>query len=428
MDDEKVIDLADLGKWLLKRWAVICATGAAGAALGGAVSYSRSVPVTEESLKAKLTSAEVNEVESVKQMRDAKQKQLDATVEYVADSAIMRMDAKNADEVSASYVITTDIPQVWEIYAGTALGDAEYQQIANTLKLESSVYASEMVSFDGCSADVLADVSMPSTSVMTVKTYGYTKAEAEAVQKIVSDRIPEVTQSMQDAGADVSLIPQGPVYTSGYDADLAEHQQKALTAVDNLRTDLQTYETSTVDALSADERAYLNALNGVLPSSGASAKPIAIGLILGLLAAVCAYCVEYLCAGVVRTADEAEQILGAITLGDVRRDADPYELSVPVQEINVLAEKAGGKVFIQRSEANGKITQQIKKMRSVSNAEYQTAAADAMIDADACRELLKSDCIIACVDIGHTTLKGLTALSRMTQIAGKKICGIVIVR
>ena len=426
---ETVIDLADLGRWISKRVLIIGAMCLAGAAAGGAYYSITTKPATEEALKASLSVDKVEEVAQIYGTYSAKRNQLESASDYLADSALLQVNAQAAPKITSTYTVTSNIPRVWELYASTALRDADLQSIADVLDLESPEYAPEMVEFSGYGAanTVLSDAGASSASVMTVTVYAYTEEEARAVEEIVSTRINNVTTALESSGADIVIAQQGAVYTEAYDADLAQLQQKALSAQSDIQNALQTYRTSYVDKLSSAELAYFNALDGILPSAGSSAKPIAVGTELGALIAICAYCAQYLCAGVIHTSDDAERITGALVIGRVKPDADSVALAVPTQEIiAIAAAQSGGvepRIFIQ-ADAQGK---EIAQKLAQENSNVTVSAGNALNDAGACGDMLKAHTVIICASVGCTKSRDLEAVKRMLVSAGQDIAGVVLI-
>lgn len=421
--DETVIDLGDLCQWMVKRLPMIITVGLAGAAAGGAYAFRTDVPVSEASLKAKLTEQEADDVDQIYRMYAAKQQELEQASDYISDSAIMQVNAQAAPEITTAYTITTDIPKVWELYESTALSDADLQKIASALSLESPEYASEMVSFSGYAADSVMSAGESSASVMTVTVYGYSEEDARAVADIVATRVNKVTDELVSSGADVTISSQGSVYTEAYDAGLAARQQKAMSAPADVQGVLQTYRTTYVEKMTADQQAYFNVLDGVVPEESSAAKPVAIGAVLGLLIAIAVYCVEYLCAGVVRTVDDVEQVLGAPIIGHVKPDADAFDLAVPVQEIQTLAARAKDPaVFIQADRFCKPVGNHMVQMMRKTGAK-SVASSDALHDAEACKTLLNSGSIIVCVALGHTKVKDLELLTKMLAAAGVSVAG-----
>lgn len=425
---ETVIDLADLGRWISKRVLIISAMCLAGAAAGGAYYSITAKPATEEALKASLIADEVEEIAQIYGTYSAKRNQLKSASDYLADSALLQVNAQAAPKITSTYTVTSTIPRIWKLYASTALRNADLQSIADALDLKSPEYAPEMVAFSGYGAGntVLSDAGAPSASVMTVTVYAYTEEEAHAVEEIVSTRINNVTAALESSGADIVIAQQGAVYTEAYDAGLTQLQQKALSAQSDMQNALQTYRTSYVDKLSRAELAYFNALDGILPSAGPSAKPIAIGAVLGALIAICAYCAQYLCAGVIRTSDEAERITGVLVIGCVKPDADSIALAVPAQEIIAIAGAQVGvepRTFIQ-ADAHGK---EIAQKLAQENSSVTMSAGDALADAGACGNMLKAHTVIICASVGHTKARDLEAVKRMLVSTGKDIAGIVLI-
>ena len=425
---ETVIDLADLGRWIYKRILIISAMCLAGAVAGGAYYSITTKPATEEALKASLSADEVEEVAQIYGTYSAKRNQFESASDYLADSALLQVNAQAAPKITSTYTVTSTIPRVWELYASTALCNSDLQSIADALDLESPEYAPEMVAFSGYGADntVLSDAGASSASVMTVTVYAYTEEKARAVEEIVSTRINNVTAALESSGADIVIAQQGAVYTEAYDAGLAQLQQKALSAQSDMQNALQTYRTSYVDTLSSAELAYFNALDGILPSAGSSAKPIAIGAVLGALIAICAYCAQYLCAGVIRTGDETERITGALVIGRVKPDADSTALAVPAQEIIAIAcvqASAEPRIFIQ-ADAHGK---EIAQKLAHENSSVTMSAGDALADAGACGNMLNAHIVIVCASAGRTKSRDLEAVKRMLVSAGRDIAGIVLI-
>lgn len=179
-----------------------------------------------------------------------------------------------------------------------------------------------------------------------------------------------------------------------------------------------------MDRLGAEEKAYFNALDGNLPTAKSSVKPIAIGALLGLLGAGFAYVLVYLCAGVIRTEDEAEGILSARVISKAKRNADAQDLSVAITQICAMAKNSSGGVFVQADSAGAHSAEVIAQNLSASGIRAHTG--DALNDADACAALLEADRIIACAVSGRTKKCELSALMNIAQTAGKRIDGIVL--
>lgn len=412
--DEITIDLADLCKWLSRRWLIILAVCLAGGAAGGAVSYYRSKPASIDSLREALSAEETSNVEKIYDVYSAKQRQMEDAATYIADSAILQMNSNAAPKIVSSYTITTDIPHVWEIYDSTVLRDTDLLKIAEILDLKSPEYASEMVSVSGYSSDNLISAGSASTGIMTVKVYGYSKEEAQKINKTVSDRIDEVTRDLEKSNSGIAVEKQGSVYTEGYDRELSDLQQKAISAPSDLQNSLQTYRASYVDKLSSEEKEYFDALCDIHTETETPAKPAILGGLIGLILACAAYTIEYLCAGVIRTADEAEQIFDTLVIGTVGQDADAYDLSVPLQQIHALAAASKNKkVFLQSDSETSVIADHLRKMMIKIDKTVQVNAGNALKDAESCQQLVEADVVIACSAIGQTRKDKLEALQKM---------------
>lgn len=423
-NDEYVIDLGDLLYFLFKHILIIGAVALAGAIAGGAYAYRSAAPASAEALKAALSDHDAQDVERMYGVYSAKRDQLASASEYIADSALMKINAQSAPTVTSEYVITSSIPRVWELYASTALRDSELQEIADALNLAAPQYAPEMVTFSGYAPESVLTDGADSVSIMTVKARGYTQEQAERISEIAAKRIDEVTDALQASGADIAVTAQNGVYTNAYNDDIAQTQQTALATLTDLQNALQTYRTSNIDRLGADEKAYFNALDGNLPEAQSRAKPVAIGALIGLLGAGFAYALVYLCAGVIRTEDEAEGILGARVISKAKRNADAQDLSVAITQICAMAKNSSGGVFVQSDSAGAQSAEVIAQNLSASGIRAHTG--DALNDADACAALLEADRIIACAVLGRTKKCELSALMNMAQTAGKRIDGIVL--
>lgn len=423
-NDEYVIDLGDLLHFLFKRILIIGAVALAGAIAGGAYAYRSAAPASAEALKAALSDTDAQDVERMYGVYSAKQDQLASASEYIADSALMKLNAQSAPTVTSEYVITSSIPHVWELYASTALRDNELQEIADALDLAAPQYAPEMVTFSGYTPESVLTDGAETVSIMTVKARGYTREQAERISEIAAKRIDEVTDALQASGADIAVTAQDGVYTNVYDADAAKAQQTALTTLADLQNAQQTYRTSNIDRLGADEKAYFNALDGNLPAAHSSVKLIAIGALIGLLGAGFAYALVYLCAGVIRTEDEAEGMLGTRVISKAKRNADAHDMSVAITQICVMAKNSSGGVFVQSDSAGAHSAEVIAQNLSASGIRAHTG--DALNDADACAALLEADRIIACAVSGRTKKRELSALMNIAQTAGKRIDGIVL--
>lgn len=422
--DECVIDLGDLLHFLFKRILIIGTVALAGAIAGGAYAYRSAAPASAEALKTALSDSDAQDVERIYGVYSAKQDQLASASEYIADSALMKINAQSAPTVTSEYVIASNIPRVWELYASTALCDNELQEIADALNLAAPQYAPEMVTFSGYTPESVLSDGAESVSIMTVKARGYTKGQAERISEIAAKRIDEVTDALQASGADIAVTAQDGVYTNAYDDDIAQTQQTALTELADLQNALQTYQTSNVGKLGADEKAYFNALDGNLPAAQSRVKPVAIGALIGLLSAGFAYALVYLCAGVIRTENEAEGILSARVISKAKRNADAHDLSVAITQICAMAKNSSGGVFVQADSAGAHSAEIIAQNLSASGIRVHTG--DALNNADACAALLEADRIIACAVSGRTKKCELSALMNIAQTAGKRIAGIVL--
>lgn len=412
--EEITIDLADLCKWLSRRWLTILTVCLAGAAAGGAVSCQNSKPASADSIREMLSAEETDNVEKIYDVYSAKQRQMEDAAKYIADSAILQMNSSSAPKIVSSYTITTDIPHVWEIYDSTALRDTDLLKIAETLDLKSPEYASEMVSVSGYSSENLVSTGTASTGIMTVKVYGYSKEEVQKINKIVSDRIDEVTKGLEKSNSGIVVEKQGAVYTEGYDRELSDLQQRAISAPSDLQNSLQTYRTSYIDKLSSTEKEYFNALCGIPPEAETSAKPAMLGGLIGLIIAFAAYTIEYLCKGVIRTADEVEQMLDTLVIGTIGEDADAYDLSVPMQQIHALAEASKNKkVFLQSDSETSVIADHLRKMMIKTDKTVQVNAGNALKDAESCQQLVDADVVIVCSAVGQTKKNMLEALQKM---------------
>lgn len=175
--DEYVIDLGDLLHFLFKHILIIGAVALAGAAAGGAYAYRSAAPASAEALKAALSDSDAQNVAQMYGVYSAKRDQLASASEYIADSALMKINAQSAPTVTSEYVIASNVPRAWELYASTALRDSELQEIAAALDLAAPQYAPEMVTFSGYTPESVLTDGAESVSIMTVKARGYTQGQ-----------------------------------------------------------------------------------------------------------------------------------------------------------------------------------------------------------------------------------------------------------
>lgn len=360
MNEEEVqIDLMTLLHYILRKWRsivvvmLIVAVAANLYSVKKSMSEAASVSTAEEEVdfekqienaKEELTADELEQVEHVYSMYEYNSQLYQENKEYLEKSVLMQLNPNEIPTVMLNYQFKKDqadeeLSNIFTMYENalldkdtcTAIMQVFGEEYANTsVRKLISVTDTENVQ----NKDIIKIQDEKNSGILRIQIYACSEEQCEQVAEIAKKRVLEYTEQLQQIFGNYTVNAISEQYYISSDSALNVQKSDAVNAVNNAYNAMNNITSG----LSERQIGYFNLLtkdgedqtlvkvdteeneNVIVKVQYISMKYILIGLLAGMLLAVCWYAVIYIMTQTVKDVDEVKIITNLPVFGTVLRN------------------------------------------------------------------------------------------------------------
>ena len=308
---EREIDVKNLLKSVLKKWKQIL-TGAIVVCVlvcaYGYVKAKKAIKVDTDP-KSSLTKEEIDDVNVAYATYTQASTTRDIIISKVRNSALSQIDPTSAVGLMSSYVIESDIDNIFAYYQSiNVFSEEEQKEIIAACKFnEDTMNVNDLVSINGREQQVTSKVSVDSKlkTAITVSVYSNSEESCKLIASILEKHIADKSSATQSSYTKIDTV-------ESIDTDFIANKQEELSdQIDSINNKISSLESPSY--LSEEELPYYQYL---ISNSGKKAKKempvlefnakkyIAVGLVGGAFAVCVAYALLYILSGKVHETEE----------------------------------------------------------------------------------------------------------------------------
>lgn len=352
MKDEMIIDVKEVCHRIFKRWKLLILAAVIGAVLMSAIGYASAYkdykskqPVDETTLEAYRSKLSEKELEAAEQAFDTYEiykKQYQSAIEYSKNSILMKLGTDNVATVEMQYYIdnhyksvypiieqTNNVTDIIEAYSLQLSSGDVMDQIKETTGTDmESRYLRELISVE--------PVEDSQTMKITISTDS--KELTDGIADVIEQEIVSFTQMIQEQYGKFDIIGANRCESAGIDDSVFELQQKEITSITTLKTQIDEVGND----LNDEQKAYYSAL---VNNTGAikeefqgqiiNKKNIITGCGMGIVIVICYIVLRYMLQKELRNPYDLRDIYHSYTVGVVKNFEKDVEFAV--EQIKALA-------------------------------------------------------------------------------------------
>ena len=360
MNEEEVqIDLMTLLHYILRKWRsivvvmLIVAVAANLYSVKKSMSEAASVSAAEEEVdiekqienaKEELTADELEQVERVYSMYEYNSQLYQENEEYLEKSVLMQLNPNEIPTVMLNYQFKKDqadeeLSNIFTMYENALLDEDTCTAIMQVFGEEyANTSGRELISVtdteNGQNSDIIKLQKDKNSGILSIQIYAGSEEQCEQVAEIVKKRVLEYTEQLQQIFGNYTVNAISEQYYISSDSALNVQKSDAVNAVNNAYNAMNNITSG----LSERQIGYFNLLtkdgedqtlvkvdteeneNVIVKVQYISMKYILIGLLAGMLLAVCWYAVIYIMTQTVKDVDEVKIITNLPVFGTVLRN------------------------------------------------------------------------------------------------------------
>lgn len=375
MKDEIIIDVKEVAHRILKKWKVMIFAAIIGAFLVCAKgyvdsyrNYEKKQPVDEATLeeyKANLSEKELETVEQAYDTYEVYQKQYESELEYNKNSLLMKLGEDNAATVKIQYYIDNHYESVYPVIEQT--NNATDIIEAYSLRLTSSDVMNKIKESTGTDVEerylreLINIEPVENTQTMKITICTNSKELTNNIADVIEQEVTSYTQDIQKQYGNFDVVAANRSETTGIDSTIFELQQKEITSITTLRTQIDAVGNDLNEA----QNVYYNALINNAESKKEefevqiiNKKNIVIGCALGIILVISFIFIKYILQTRLRNKNDLRDIYHSYNFGVVK-NAENQKLDNIVGQIVTFSIRGGMKKIGLLGTDNSEDTQEI---------------------------------------------------------------------
>lgn len=352
MKDEIIIDVKEVGHRIFKKWKILILGAIIGCFLMNIVGYINSYkkyqekqPVDETTLeqyKSKLSGKELETAEQAYDTYEVYKKQYQSELEYSKNSILMKLATDNVATVEMQYYIDNHYVNVYPVI--DQINNATDIIEAYSLRLTSSEVIDKIKENIGSDIEerylreLISVEPIEDSQTMKINICSDSKELTNAIADVVEQEVNAYTQSIQEQYGEFDIIGANRSETTDIDDTLFELQQKEITSVATLRTQIDTVGSNLNDA----QKAYYNACINNAESTKekfqekiVNKKNAVLGCGIGIIVVVCFIILRYVLQKQLRNQNDLRDIYNSYSFGVVE-ELD-QKMDIIVEQITAFA-------------------------------------------------------------------------------------------
>ena len=270
MKDEIIIDAKEICHRILKKWKLLLLAAIAGAFLVSAVGYAYSYrnykkeqPVDEatlESYKAELSEKELETAEQAYDTYEVYKNQYQSELEYSKNSILMKLGTDNIATVELQYYVDNHYKSVYPVIEQTnnVLDIIEAYNlrltsgdVMNAIKQNTGAEIEERYLRELINVEVVENAQTMKITICTDS-----KEFTDGIADVIEQEVEAYTTEIQEQYGEFDLVGANRCESTDINDAVFERQQKEITSVSTLRTQLDAVGNNLNDA----QQVYYNAL------------------------------------------------------------------------------------------------------------------------------------------------------------------------
>ena len=333
-DKEKLISISDMFAWLLYKWQWVLGFLVIGIVCGAFLWMNASSKVSTKTyesisenidiLKEPLSVEQIDQVDYLFAQYVSYKEYRRSVQDYLSSSLYNPADYNENVRETVLYYIESYIENAAECFSLLAVGNEEYEKIADVLGKEQysidDVYRrlsiqrlNKSAVGDGMSYILQeGDEKEQKKEILKVEVVAETEEQAEAVLAIVEEAFEREENRLQELDSRIRFTKIGSQISEDISEFMTTRQNAVMNNLNNANNALTVLDTSYINKLSADEKAYYNALKErdefekTPPKKTSKMKYLLIGILLGLVLMFVWVLFAYFFEGSEKTKDELQ--------------------------------------------------------------------------------------------------------------------------
>lgn len=358
MKDEIIIDIKEVYHRVLKKWKLLILAAVIGALVMSVVGYvnayrnhEQKQPVDEatlEAYKSKLSEKDLEAAEQAFDTYEIYKKQYQSALEYSKNSILMKLGTDNVATVEMQYYIDNHYKSVYPVIEQknnvTDIIEAYSLQLMSGDVIDKFKEATG-TDIEGRYLRELINIApIEDTQTMKITICTDSKELTDGIADVIEQEVNTYTQEMQQQYGEFDIVGANRCETAGIDDAVFELQQKEITLITTLKTQIDAVGNN----LNEEQKVYYSALINNTEATKdnfqgqiINKKNIFIGCGMGIVLVLCYIILRYMLQKELRNPYDLRDVYHSYTVGVIK------ELE---QEVEPIADQI--KAFAVR----GKIT------------------------------------------------------------------------
>lgn len=322
-----------------------------------------------ETIEENMTDNEIQNVNILYRRYKAYQLEISSNQSYIDSSPLMNLDSNDVIQMSIGYLICSDQTDLVSFFSQYALGQEEYNQIANVYGDNVNAdYISEVVSIttpsnvtdsqsnlnittdDGSTIFNGGTISKEYSQLMNISILGSTKNDCKEISSIVQNAILSYADKLKNSGVTLTITKVSDTYKKGIDKDLFNQQQEAITNNSNLVNAYNTFVNDNVSSLSDEQQQLFTFLLNRDDQKQVDInwrKYFIIGAVIGFFTSILIVIIRYLSSGKIHTMNEISEMMRRYRMKNQTLYAETigfFHREIPHKRLNRKIQKAADKI------------------------------------------------------------------------------------
>ncbi|MCR5293964.1 MAG: hypothetical protein K6E30_02155 [Lachnospiraceae bacterium] len=210
-----------------------------------------------EDARAALTEKELLYVEQMKRQYDFYDKKLDYWNSYLTDSVLQNMDPNDYVKTDIQYVISSDNSSIINAFSSLLLCEEDYQKIGKLMGLDPKDAAfQELIIISATQAADEAALNGLYSGILNIALAAPDEDMASGIQGIVEERVNKKSESIRNAGTNISIEKIDEIITAGNPGWLINRQRELMSGMITIQANRIDFINRMVNSMNEEQKGY----------------------------------------------------------------------------------------------------------------------------------------------------------------------------